>query len=143
MIFRKSSFATIFLAAAIFLACEPVFKKTVVTHQEINSPKFTSNEADFQDAIFRIIPAEDVNLSSSVSQVNGGVKTHSLTVKILNRKEFSSPVDFFSQAGAVKDQAEQFIQNIDQYDKTYVLFEEKSIENGSERTRTQKREISL
>lgn len=144
MTFKKSSFTILLMAAVTLSACEFDYKRTdEVAHQETYVPKFKISESEFKDEVLRIIPAESINLSSSVSRRNGGNKTHSLTVNVLNPKEFSDPIAFLAQAEEVKAQAVKSIENLGQYEKIYIHFEEKSLENGLERTRTQKREISL
>lgn len=124
-------------------SCEPVYKETITTRQENYPPEFRISASDFKKELLQTVPGEDVFWSSSVTQVNGGKETHSLNIKILNPEEFSNPVVFFFQAGAVKDQAGRLIENFDDYDKISISFEEKSLKNGSEITRTQKREIDL
>ena len=143
MNFRKTSFTLLLLAAVTLSACDFDSTETVVNHQETYPPEFRTNDSDFKNEVLRIIPAEDITWSSSVSQINGGEETHALNIEILNPEEFSNPVVFYSQANEVKEQAEKSIENMKQYDKIFVKVEEKSFENGSERTRTQKREISL
>ena len=143
MNFRKTSFTLLLLAAVTLSACDFVSTETVVNHQETYPPEFRTNDSDFKNEVLRIIPAEDITWSSSVSQVNGGEETHALNIEILNPEEFSNPVAFYSQASEIKEQAEKSIENMEQYDKIFVKVEEKSFKNGSERTRTQKREISL
>ena len=144
MTFKKSTFVILLIAAITLSACEFDYKRTdEVAHQETYLPKFKTSESEFKDEVLRIIPAEGINLSSSVSQRSGGEKTHSLTVNVLNPEKFSEPSAFIVQAEEVKAQAVKSIENLEQYEKIYIHFEEKSIEDGFERTRTQKREISL
>ena len=132
-----------FLVAIMLSACEFYTEENVVTHQETYVPKFRTTESDFKKEVLRLIPAESVHLESSVTQENGEMEMHYLTVKVLNPEEYSSPMLFLSQAGEVKEKALESIENIEQYEKLFVAFEEKTMRNGLESTRTQKREISL
>lgn len=144
MTFKKSTFVILLIAIITLSACEFDYTRTdEVAHQETYVPKFKTSESEFKDEVLRIIPAESINLSSSVSQKNGGKKTHSLTVNVLNPEKFSEPSAFIAQAEEVKAQAVKSIENLEQYEKIYILFEEKTLEKGLERTRTQKREIAL
>lgn len=143
MIFRKTSFTLLVTAAIVLSACEFSATDTIVTRQQTHVVKFKTTESEFKDEVLRMIPAEAVHLESSVTQKNNEEEKHYLTVKVLNPEEFPNPKDFFTLAGEVKQTALRSIGNVEQYEKLYVVLEEKTMNDGLERSRIQKREVSL
>ena len=147
MTYKNISISFLMLAAISFSACEKTSRTSnniqVVTKQKTYVPKFNIEEAEFKDKILQIIPAESVNLAASVTQVNDEEEQYSFTINIYNPEEFSNPLTFNDQVEEVKEQVIESVTNLDRYEKIYVNVEEKTSENGLERTRTQKREFSL
>lgn len=142
MIFRKTSFTLLVTAAIVLSACEFSATDTIVT-QQTQVVKFKTTESEFKDEVLHMIPAEAVHLESSVTQKNNEEEKHYLTVKVLNPEEFPNPKDFLTLAGEVKQTALRSIGNVEQYEKLYVVLEEKTMNDGLERSRIQKREVSL
>lgn len=147
MILKNISISFLVLTALSFSACEKSSRASnnihVVTQQKTHVPEFNIEEAEFKDKILRIIPAENVNLAASVTQVSNEEEQYSFTINIFNPEEFSNPLTFIDQVEEVKEQVIESVTNLDRYEKVFVNVEEKTLENGLERTRTQKREISL
>lgn len=141
---QKIKFLPLLLLLTIgFSSCEfMVSRKTTDSHDTV-PPEFRTSRTQFQTDIASITSSEEVNISTAFTQTSGEPGTHSLTITILNPTSFPDAVSFLDQSEEIKEETLASVKNIGKYQKIYIDYEQKSSEDGIEKTRSFKKEIQL
>lgn len=124
------------------IAC--VNKIERVVHQETIAPEFTIEKERLESRITTIVPAKEVNITSSTTTSTGKPKLNTLHVEILDPENFPANGFTFSElADDIKVTVEESIGNIGDFDKMKVVVRTDKLENGTSHNRSFTREIDL
>ena len=141
---QKIKFLPLLLILAIgFSSCEFMISRKTTDSQKTVPPEFKTSRVQLQTDIASITSSEDVNIGTSFAQTSGEPGIHSVTIKVINPSSFPDANLFLDQAEEIKEEAVASIKNIGKYEKLLIDYEQKSSEDGIEKTTSFKKEIQL
>ena len=140
---KKYFFLPSLMLALLLTSCEDENERPVSGLGTIPAEYQTSRE-DVKATLLEIYPSEEVMILSGAEQTDGGPKTDHLTVEFINPEEFPDNDSLLNtRIEDIREEATNSIENIDEYRKLVIVFQEKMEENGLSKSRSIQKEISI
>lgn len=129
------------LSISLTSCVEKITRVETKEHMVTIAPEFSVEEETLKNRISAIIPAEEINITSSKTTKTGEKDFHTLNIKIVPDSLPKNGIGFYRLTDEIREAVESGISNLEHYQKITIEVGRTEIENGVEHKRSYKKEL--